>query len=118
MLRSLQYWVLSAIGAACVLLVVANIAIASKNQDLQLQVSQRGQYIQQTVQLQALYQQIVHALADLSVRNKDGQLSAILATQGIHVTVNTPAGAGTAPVPAATPAKAAAGRGSRGDHHE
>jgi hypothetical protein len=105
MLRSLQYWVLSVVGAACLLLVLANIAITSKNQAIQLQVSQRGQYIQQTVQLQTLYQQIVHALADLSVRNKDEQLSAILARQGIHVTVNTPPGAATAPVPAAAPAK-------------
>jgi hypothetical protein len=45
-------------------------------------------------------------------------LSAILDRQGIHVTVNTPAGAGAAAVPAATPAKAPVGRGSRGDRHE
>ena len=91
MLKRSQYWVLSAIGALCVVLVVANMVLFSGNQGLQGQVNERAQYIQQSVQLQGLYQQMVRALADLSVKNNDEQLSAVLAKQGIKVTPHAPA---------------------------
>lgn len=88
MLKSLQFWVLSATGAACVLLALANIVLSTGNQRLQGQASQRGQYIQQGAQIQGLYRQIVQAVADLSVRDKDAKLQAILARQGLHVTAH------------------------------
>jgi hypothetical protein len=85
MLKRSQFWVLSAIGAGCVLFAILNMSLYTGNQGLQAQVSQRAQYIQQSVQLQGLYRQIVGALAELSVRNKDPQLRAVLAKQGINV---------------------------------
>jgi hypothetical protein len=92
-LKRTQYWVLSAVGAGCVLLVLVNMVRYTGNQGLQARVNARAQYIQQTAQLQGLYQQIVHAVADLSVRNKDVQLRQVLARQGIHVVVHPQAGA-------------------------
>lgn len=106
MLKRMQFWLLSAIGAACVLLVLANIVLVAGNQTLQGQANQRGQYIQQSTQLQGLYQQIAQALANLSVRNKDAQLQAILAEQGLHVTVH-PQSPAAAAAPAASPPKQA-----------
>ncbi len=96
MLKRSQYWVLSVIGALCVALVIVNMVLFSGNQRLQGQVNAQGQYIQQSVQLQGLYQQIVRALADLAVRNQDEQLSAVLAKQGIKVTQNAAPAAGGA----------------------
>jgi hypothetical protein len=116
MLKNLQFWTLSVVGAACVALSLANIALFTANRGLQGQVSGRGQYIQQSAQLQGLYRQIAQALADLSVRNKDPQLQAILARQGLHVTVHpqSPAAAAGA---AAPPAKQA-GQHDGAHHHE
>lgn len=117
MLKRSEFWVLSAIGAGCVLFAILNMTLYTGNQSLQVQVSQRAQYIQQSVQLQGLYRQIVGALAELSVRNKDPQLRAVLARQGINVTAGSqpPAAAATASTPAAKSAPAA--RGRAGDRH-
>lgn len=116
MLKSLQFWVLSAAGAACVLLALLNMALFAGNQGLQGRLSARGQYIEQSAQLQGLYQQIVRAVASLSVRNKDPKLQAILAKQGLHVTVNSKASAAAAAAPAPEPKAADRRRGVR--HHE
>lgn len=114
MLKSLQFWILSTAGAACLLLAAANIVLLTGNRTLQGQVSQRGQYIQQSTQVQALYRQIVQAVADLSVRNQDAQLQAILARQGLHVTAR-PQSPAAAPAPAAAPPQQTQRR--QGAHH-
>jgi hypothetical protein len=100
MLKTYQYWILTALAALSLLLVVLDITLVHRNQTLRSEVDRRGQYIQQSVQLQGLYRDIVKALADLAVRNKDDQLRDLLTKQGINVTVNPPA----AP-PASPPAK-------------
>lgn len=105
MLKRSQFWILSAIGAACVAFTVINMLLFAGNQALQRQVNLRTQYIQQSVPLESLYQQIVRALADLSVRDKDAQLRGILARQGIKINVRPPAVASGAAAPVqATPA--------------
>lgn len=115
MLRRLQYWTLFAVGAACLALAIANMALFTGNRALQSEVNARSQYIQQSGSLQGLYQSLVRALADLSVRNKDDRLRDVLARQGIKVTA-TPAAASAAP--AATEAKPLAPPRARGKHHE
>jgi hypothetical protein len=103
MLKRGQFWSLSAIGAACLIVAALNMVMYSGNQGLRSRVSSRQQYIQQSLQLQGLYQQIVRAVADLSVRNHDEQLKAILAKEGINVTVHPQAA--SSPAPAARPGK-------------
>jgi uncharacterized membrane protein YeiB len=114
MLKGVQFWVLSTIGAGCVLFVILNMVLDSGNQALQVQVSGQQQYIQQSLQLQGLYQQIVRAVADLSVRNHDEQLQAILTRQGLHLTVKPQSAASSAgPAPQKKPNEA-----PRGHHHD
>ena len=76
-----------------------NITIYSQNQRTQADIALRAQYIQQSVQMQPLYQEMIKALADLSVHKQDRALSELLTRQGITVTVNTTAAAPPAPVP-------------------
>ena len=118
MLKRAEFWVLSAIGAGCVLFAILNMTLYTGNQSLQAQVSQRAQYVQQSVQLQGLYRQIVGALAELSVRNKDPQLRAVLAKQGINVTAGAqaPTAAAAPSAPAARSAAPSRGR-ARDTHH-
>jgi hypothetical protein len=104
MLKTYQYWILTVAGAVCVALVLVNIVLARDNRNQRVLLESRGQYIQQSAQLQRLYQEMVKALADLAVRNKDEQLRDLLSKEGVNVTVTPPA----EPAPAA-PAKA---------HHE
>jgi predicted PurR-regulated permease PerM len=115
MLKRSQYWVLSAIGALCVVFVIVNMVVFSGNQRLQGQLNEQNRYLQESTQLQGLYQQMVQALANLSVRNHDEQLSAMLAKQGIKVNANAAAGSSTgAQAPSSSDTSGQESSGSRG----
>ncbi len=116
MLKQLQFWILCSLGAACLLAVGVNMALASVDQGLRLRVSQRAQLIEQGATVAGLYRQMVQALAQLSVRNHDPRLQAVLARQGLHVKVQPGAG-GAAGLSAPPPAPAGA-VGHSGAHHE
>lgn len=92
-------WISIAAGLA-LLLAIANIVAVELNRGLQAQVSARSQFIQQSIQLEALNREIVGALANLAVERNDDALKAVLTQHGI--TLNTAAGASrdqpTAPV--------------------
>ncbi|MGB6451562.1 MAG: hypothetical protein WBE92_12490 [Steroidobacteraceae bacterium] len=124
MLKRFQFWVLSAIGALCVAVVITNMVLFSGNQGLQGRVNEQVQYLQQSAQLQGLYQQMVQALANLSVQNHDEQLSAVLAKQGIKVNANPAPAAGSAagaqaPSSSDTSGQESSGsRGRRSGHHD
>lgn len=103
MLKPWEFWSVTTLALLAAILVVTNMVIFSQNRQTQADVSQRAQYIQQSAQLETLYREIVKALADLSVRNDDGQLREMLAQQGITVS-SSPAPSAPA-APAAAPKK-------------
>lgn len=93
MLTTWQHRLLTAIGAVSLLLVLLNGTLFLTNRSAQAQVAERQQFIQQTVQLETLYREIVKALAELALKNGDNQILQMLASQGISVTPNAPAAA-------------------------
>lgn len=88
MLRSAQFWALSVAALLVLALVLANVFLSRSNAQLQREVNERQLYIQQTLQLEGLYREMVRALAELAVQNKDERLRALLASQGITVNLN------------------------------
>jgi hypothetical protein len=93
MLKPWQFWSLTVVAAVAAVLVPTNIVLYSQNHDTQVELTGRAQYIQQSVQLEPLYREIVKALADLSVNKQDTALTELLARQGITVTFTPPANA-------------------------
>jgi len=87
-------WV-TLLAAIAIILVLTNIVLFERNRSLQAEVSARAQYIQQTNQLEVLNRDIVNAIANLAVRNKDDALRTLLTQQGI--TINMGAGQGAPP---------------------
>ncbi len=83
-------------GVIFLLLVIGNIGLFISNRTLQDQVGERAQYIQQSLQLEKIYQPLVRALADLAANHHDAQINALLNAQGISFTVSPP------PQPAST----------------
>ena len=81
-----QTWVTLA-AALGIVLIPTNMILFEWNRSLQREVDARAQYIQQTVQLEGLQREIVNAIANLSVRNKDDALKTILTQQGITINV-------------------------------
>ena len=93
-------FVLSTVMSLLLLALVAGaLALGASNRELQGQVNARAQYLQQSVQLESLYREIVRALAELGARNNDVQVRDLLQRHGITYTAN--AAAAPAPNPPA-----------------
>jgi hypothetical protein len=98
-LKSLEYWLLCNLGAVAIILVGVNVWLYGDNRSAQVEVSARGQYIQQTTPIGDLYQQMAKALAELAVKNHDDQLRAMLGQEGFTINPGpaAPAKSATAP---------------------
>jgi hypothetical protein len=81
---------LNVLGIVAVALVAANIVLFAGNRDAQSEVATRTQYIQQSLQLEPLYQGIVRGLAEIAAKTSDPQISQLLTSHGITYTVNPP----------------------------
>jgi len=101
-MNRVQYWTVTAVASTGLLLAAANVTMASLNRGLQSDIGVRQQYVQQSVQLEGLYREIIRALAELGARNNDQEVRALLQRHGISYTVNAPAVAAPA---AAAPAR-------------
>jgi len=100
MLNRFQFSVVMVLAAATLVLVFANMVLFSRNRAQQQEINNRQLYIQQSAQLEGLYQQLIRAVAELSARNNDATLGEVLARQGITFSV--------APAAPQNPADAAA----------
>ena len=89
-MAKLQSTVATALAALVLVLVIANIVLLVANRQLQAQVTERATFIQQSVQLEGLLNQMVSALADLSARTGDQQIRELLNAQGIRFEVKPP----------------------------
>lgn len=90
MLSKTQSTVLTVLGGMSLALVVVNMFLYSGNRGLSERISGRSQYVQQSLQLEGIYQSLVRGLAELAARNSDEQLRELLVSQGITFTVNPP----------------------------
>ena len=86
-----QYRVVTAIAAACFLAMLANIGLGLANGAARIDVDQRQQFVQQSIQLESLYKEIVRSLAEMGARNNDGDVKAMLQKHGITYNVTPPA---------------------------
>jgi hypothetical protein len=94
--------VLTVAGALALALAITNMVLVETNRTLQLEVNARSQFIQQTIPLEGLNRDIVGAIAQLSVRNKDDALGSVLSQHGITVTASAmPPARGTTVAPSA-----------------
>jgi hypothetical protein len=87
MLNRWQFNVVIFLAAVTLVLVIGNMVLFSRNRMQQQEISDRQLYIQQTAQLEGLYQQLIRAIAELSARNNDAALGAVLGRQGITFSV-------------------------------
>jgi len=105
----LLYWPSVVLAGITLILVVANIFFASNNHDIQVEINQRQQFINQSIQLSRVNDVLVRMLANASVSAKDDKIRELLVQQGITVTVAPNTNSGTQPptVPSGTTTPAA-----------
>jgi hypothetical protein len=106
-MKPAQYYVLIAIGAACLLLSIVGMAVAKSNQHLQTELQQQQEEINRGTQSQQMRNTLIRDIAQAAVDKKDNVLKEILTRAGFSLTPNAaaaPAGtsssdAGSAPAP-------------------
>jgi hypothetical protein len=105
MLSRWQFNLLTALGAAALLLVLFNSVLFTLNRDAQGELNRQQQFIQQTVPLEGLYRDIVKALAETAVKGNDRKVLDMLAAQGLNVSLQKPAATSVEPAPTNTEKK-------------
>lgn len=91
MMSHLQHGLVTLLALASLILAAVDVALVPGNRTLQRDVAARQQFVQESVQLEGLYREIVNALANLAARNNDAEVREMLARHGITYTVNPPA---------------------------
>ena len=91
MLKKNEYRALFALAVVVLILIFANMFLYGSNRYVKGQVSSRGQYIQQSLQLQSVYNGLVRNLASMAAKDNDRQLRDLLASQGITFNINSQA---------------------------
>jgi hypothetical protein len=76
---------LTPLAALVLILVLVNVVLTIGNQSLRVHLAERQQFINQSIQMEGLYREIVQAVASVAVKTKDEQLMSLLASQGINV---------------------------------
>lgn len=97
MLKSWQFWILTALAVVQAALIASNMYGFSDNRKRQAEINQRAQYIQESARLEQLSREIALALAQLGVRNQDTQIQSMLGSLGITINVGEAAAARQAP---------------------
>lgn len=94
-MTKVHYWIVTTIAAACFAAMVVNIGLGITNGAARTDVNQRQQFVQQSIQLEGLYKEIVRSLAEMGARNNDGDVKAMLQKHGITYNVNPNAAVAT-----------------------
>lgn len=88
MLKKSQFRVLMTLAVLALILTLTNMLLYSSNRSVNAKVSARGQYIQQSLQMQPLYDAMLRNMVGLAAKKNDSQLKGLLASQGITFNVN------------------------------
>ncbi len=99
MLGPREFWVLLGGALLCLVLAIANMVLFTGNRAQQVEVNERAQFIQQSVQLEGLYRNMASALGDLALRNNDNELRSLLASEGLTLSPNPPPATPGGPAP-------------------
>jgi predicted Holliday junction resolvase-like endonuclease len=85
----MQFWLLTVLSSAVLVLAVANYFLVGSNRSLQREVNSRQRYIAQTSRIDRLNREMIQALANISAKSGDSQIRKMLAVQGITFTTNS-----------------------------
>ena len=103
-MNRIQFGLTTVLGVCCLAVLAGNVVLTYGNKAAQADIALRQQYVQQSVQLEGLYREIIRALAELGARNNDGDVKALLQRHGISYSVNAAAPTAAPSPAAATPA--------------
>jgi hypothetical protein len=74
---------LMVLAALILVLVLLDVLLGLGNQSLRAEVSERQQFIAQSMQLEGLHREIITTLAAVALKTNDEKLKGLLASQGV-----------------------------------
>lgn len=83
-LTALQFWLLSITVALTLVLLLFSISLFLSNRSVQAEVNSRQQYINDSIKINRLSNQLIQSLANLSAQTKDEKLKILLSAHGIQ----------------------------------
>jgi len=89
-LTALQFWSLSGTAGLALILVLINISLFMSNRSVQTEVNSRQHYINESIKINRLSNQLIQSLANVSAQTKDDKLKTLLATHGIEFAETSP----------------------------
>lgn len=95
-------WVVTALAAASLVLVVVNMVLALGNEQTRTAVNARQQFINQNAQAGSLDNALIRALVGEAVNNGNAEIQALLTRAGVTYAPNPPAAAGAGETPSPT----------------
>lgn len=90
-MNKIQHGSLTLLGLLALGAAATGIGLTQHNNGLRRGLAEQQQYVQQSVQMESLYREMVRALAELSARSGDESLRSLLQRHGITYNLNTPA---------------------------
>lgn len=81
--RDWKFFVVATLATICALLTAFNLLLGASVRDLQTEVATRQQFINESVPLARVNNQIIQALANMSARSNDVALRDMLARHGV-----------------------------------
>lgn len=76
---------LTPLAVLLLILVLVNVLLTLGNQSLRQHLTERQQFLSLSIQMEALYREIVTTLAAVAAKTNDAELKSLLASQGINV---------------------------------
>jgi hypothetical protein len=98
--RSLGHWILVSLSGITLVLVIVDLFLGQNIRSIQADVNQRQQFINQSIRLNQINQELIRLIGQAVISDGDNKLRDVLARNGI--TVNS-----TAAPPSSTAAKPA-----------
>jgi hypothetical protein len=98
-LRTIGFWTATGLASLAVVLVIVDGWLVTSNATIRTEVATRQQFINQSVQLSRLNQELVNELGGFALKN-NAAIRQILAESGITVVGQAPAPGQAAPAPA------------------
>ena len=98
-------WTLVVLSGVTLILVVTDIFVAERNRSFQMEVNQRQQFINQSIQLGRVRETLIRSVAQTAMADNDDKLRDLLSQYGITINpAPATAAPSTAPAPSPTPA--------------
>jgi hypothetical protein len=98
-MNRIQHTLLTALGILALAAAGTSAGLTQHNAGLRLDIAGQQQYVQQSVQLETLYREMVRALAELAASRRDDELRTLLQRHGITYSAAPAASAPAAPSP-------------------